>query len=63
MFLTSELGQAVFSAIATFVVQFSCGSYGVPMHLEPVFRGFGLLCVADKEIPPKFAASEPFCCG
>ena len=52
-----------FSAIATFVVQFSCGSHGIPKHLEPVFGGFGLLCIADKEVPSEFTASDPLCCG
>lgn len=51
-----------FCSICTCVVQFSCCSYGIAMHLEPVFGSFGLLCVVDKAVPSKLTDSELLCC-
>lgn len=48
---------------AQLVVQFSCGNDGISMHLEPVFRGFGHLCIAYTTKFSKSIDSEPFCRG
>lgn len=45
------------------VMQFSCGSYDISMHLESLFGSCGFLCVAGKTISSKLIDIEFLGCG